>query len=93
MNTQATGITASKKSEAIRLLAHATSSDCFAVRARKLAAKTIGENVNNQSCAKPWILVNKLKEKENEAITNEKTNLSTLIEQTPSEVPLTILTY
>ena len=48
MLRQATGMTTSKKSEANRPLGHATYSDCFAVRARKLAAATIGENVNNQ---------------------------------------------
>ena len=41
-------MTMSKKSEAIRPPAHATFSDCFVVRARKLAVATIGENVNNQ---------------------------------------------
>jgi len=37
-----------KKSEALRPLDHTTSSDCFTVRACKLAGVTIGENVNNQ---------------------------------------------
>ena len=41
-------MTPSKKSEAIRLLGHATYSACFAVSALKLAAATINENENNQ---------------------------------------------
>ena len=45
---QATGITASKKLEVIRPPTHATSSDCFAVRAHKLAAAIMDDEVNNQ---------------------------------------------
>ena len=55
MIQQATGITTLKKSEAIRPQAHATSSDCFAARASKLPAATVGENVNNQLVQEPVI--------------------------------------
>ena len=54
---QATGIITSKKSETIRPLAHATSSDCFAVRAHKLAAAIIDENVNNQLVQDPGKII------------------------------------